>query len=347
MADRGEYRSIHVALADDADFLELSPPARLCLLMLKLTLGPSGINVVRALIPELMVTTGHGEAEVRAGLDALVRHRWIAIEGNVVWLRNGLRFEPNMSLQSENTAKGVCRHLRSLPRLPIVNAFAAYYGLPLPFPEIEQAPPEPHSQPLGSPFEPPTEAGRRDEGEGIRDIASHQLSAAGERPNGDDIDPGATPGSPAAAATPPPPPAATPDDIEAAISRVIVAANNAMTRNPAIDQARLRPIPTTGAGRQEVLDWIREGIPVEVILRQVETVALRYRPDATNRQISTMSYFGPAVRDAAALTTAREAGRNGDGDHGRSAAAKGRAKAAGAGAGRRRGSDRRRKFEHE
>src|SRR5690606_12322744 len=62
MADRGEYRAIHVALIDDPDFLQLSPPARLALMTLKLILGVSGIDVVRALVPELMATTGYDEA---------------------------------------------------------------------------------------------------------------------------------------------------------------------------------------------------------------------------------------------------------------------------------------------
>jgi hypothetical protein len=328
MAERGEYRSIHVAMADDPDFLRLSPQARLTLLMLKLTLGPSGINVVRAMVPELAVLTGYGDAEVRAALDELVRDRWIRIEHNVIWIRNGLRFEPSLSLASENTVKGVCRHLRSLPRLRIVNDFAAYYNLPIPFPELESdeadsspraAPLAPSSEgpsnPLRTPFEAPSKQGRRDEGEGRREISSQPLFACA--PAREEVA-----GEPTAA--PAPGPAAMPGDLEAQITAVIVAANQAMTRNPALDQQRLKPIPATGSGRQDVLEWIREGIPIEVILEVVEDVALRYRPDGHNRQISAMSYFTPAIRERHELRMAKESGTHGDRTHDRRSQAKGR-----------------------
>lgn len=88
---------------------------------------------------------------------------------------------------------------------------------------------------------------------------------------------------------------ADPDD---QASRIIRAANAAMASNPAIDQRRLRPIPTSHGSRQDVLDWIAEGIPVDVILEAVETRAREYQPDADNRQICTMRYFTAAVREA-------------------------------------------------
>src|SRR5690606_29008698 len=138
MANRGEYRAIHVALIDDPDFLQLSPPARLALMTLKLILGASGIDVVRALVPELMATTGYDDATIRAAVDELTAGRWILIEGRVVWLRNGLRFEPSKPLASENGRKGISAHLKTLPRVALVNRFADYYGLPRPFPELDE-----------------------------------------------------------------------------------------------------------------------------------------------------------------------------------------------------------------
>lgn len=174
MADRGEYRAIHVALIDDPDFLQLSPPARLALMTLKLILGVSGIDVVRALVPELMATTGYDEATIRAAVDELTAGRWILIEGRVVWLRNGLRFEPSKPLASENGRKGISAHLETLPRVALVNRFADYYGLPRPFPELDdpaeaEGATEAPSNPLPTPSEPPTEAGIRDKGRGMRD----------------------------------------------------------------------------------------------------------------------------------------------------------------------------------
>ena len=63
MADRGEYRAIHVALIDDPDFLQLAPPARLALMTLKLILGVSGIDVVRALGLCDVVALATGDAD--------------------------------------------------------------------------------------------------------------------------------------------------------------------------------------------------------------------------------------------------------------------------------------------
>lgn len=287
MADRGEYRAIHVALIDDPDFLELSPAARLAVITLKLILGASGIDVVRALVPELMATTGHDEATVHAAVEELRAGDWIRTEGRVVWLRNGLRFEPSKPLASENGRKGIGGHLETLPRVALVNAFADYYDLPRPFPELaaesdDEGATEPPSKPLPTPSEPPTEARKRDKGEGERDI--HPTTTPREGTTTLRVIDGG-----AAAPTP---------DVDDAASRIIRAANRAMANNPAIDQQRFRPIPTGHGSRQDVLDWIAEGIPIDVILEAVTERAREYRPDGDNRQISTMRYFGAAVREA-------------------------------------------------
>lgn len=321
MTDRGEYRSIYVALADDPAFLALSPAARLSLLMLKLILGPSGISVVRALTAELIVLTGHTVSEVCAAIDELVKGDWIVIEGYVVWLRNGLRFEPSKPLASENGRKGISKYLETLPRVPLVNRFAEYYGLPCPFPEITQAtgqnptPPEPPAKgvgnPLPTPSEPPTEAGMRDEGRGSREEGDNHPSIQ-PREDFENLSTEDVENSEGGAdSSGPSPSAATLEEIDDQISAVIVLANGAMGRNPNIDQRRLRPIPTGHGSRQYVFDWIKEGIPLELIRETVEDVALNYRPDQHNSQISTMGYFNGAVRQRHELQTAKETAGSG------------------------------------
>lgn len=100
-------------------------------------------------------------------------------------------------------------------------------------------------------------------------------------------------------------------ELEAAISQVIIAANQAMAKHPAIDQTRLRPISTTGRGRQDVHDWIAEGVPIPVILDVVREAVREYQPDGHRTQISSMTYFAARVREANELRLAREAGDNG------------------------------------
>ncbi|HEX7048835.1 MAG TPA: hypothetical protein VF188_01385 [Longimicrobiales bacterium] len=97
-------------------------------------------------------------------------------------------------------------------------------------------------------------------------------------------------------ATPGPgPPQANREDM---VSDVIRAANRGMAANPAIDQRRFRPIPTSHGSRQDVLDWLDAGIPPDVIVAVVEDRAREYRPDKHHRQINTMAYFDGAVREA-------------------------------------------------
>lgn len=183
---RGEYRAIHVALVDDPDFLELSPAARLSLMTLKLILGISGIDVVRALVPELMALTGHEEATVRAAVEELEAGDWIRVEGRVVWLRNGLRFEPSKPLASDNGRKGIAAHLATLPRVELVNKYARYYGLDLPFPDLDNEgrggpPPDPLGTPSGPPADPlpKQEKGIREEGIGNTPSSPTRADARG------------------------------------------------------------------------------------------------------------------------------------------------------------------------
>jgi hypothetical protein len=117
MASRGEYTAIHTALVDDPDFKALSAEARLAFFTLKLILGPSGIDVVRLFVLQMELTD----------------NKWLCQQDDVVWLRNGWRHNPNLSETNDKHVKSVRNHIAGLPRLPIVNAFALYYELPVPF----------------------------------------------------------------------------------------------------------------------------------------------------------------------------------------------------------------------
>lgn len=128
MAKRGEYTSIHTALADDPGFLELSPTAKLIVYTLKLILGPSGIDVVRRLEVQLEALTGSPAIAIREAIQELTPH-WIQVEGSVVWLRNGLWFNPNLSLDNAKHRASVVNHAKGLPPLKIVASFAEYYDL--------------------------------------------------------------------------------------------------------------------------------------------------------------------------------------------------------------------------
>lgn len=146
--DRGEYRSLFVALVDDGDFQSLSAQARAVFYPLKLKLGQAGIDVF---YPEMLPRlTGLSPAECEAALQELHATDWIRSERNVFWIRNGLAHEPSDPLTSPNNRRGIELFIRTLPKLDIVAEFARYYDLEAPF-EPKQ---EPRSNPVRTPSSP-------------------------------------------------------------------------------------------------------------------------------------------------------------------------------------------------
>lgn len=154
---RGEYRAIHTVIVDTPEFQALSRDAQLAWFHLKLRLGPTGIDTMPAAEAQLAEgiegdthtlshththTHGHGLAEA---LRELVKGGWLLREGPVLWLRNALRFEPGLTPTNEKHRTSILRHLEGLPKLPIVNQFAEYYDLPLPFPDVGVPGTHPHT----------------------------------------------------------------------------------------------------------------------------------------------------------------------------------------------------------
>src|SRR3989304_3908310 len=115
MASRGVYRGIFSALPDDPDFQRLSPRARL----LFYTTRPckaAGPPVIFRYYPEILAAqTGLAAKQVRAGLAELEAHRWIEVEGVILWVRNGLRYDPSVRLVDRKHRTAVLRALAELP----------------------------------------------------------------------------------------------------------------------------------------------------------------------------------------------------------------------------------------
>ena len=136
MTDRGKHQSIHTALIDDPTFQKLTPEAKLCFYTLKLMLGAAGIDVVRAHQLAIAEVTGLQVEAVRTALRDLENAGFLMIESNVLWLRNGLRFNPALNLDNENHRKSIKTHLKGLPALAIVNLFADKYDFGIVFDTI-------------------------------------------------------------------------------------------------------------------------------------------------------------------------------------------------------------------
>jgi len=132
---RGEYRGIYAVLHGDEDFQKLSSEARHLIYALKIELGRSGIECVMAFRDHMREVTNLTRGKVEKGLQELQDTGWLVVDetGRILWLRNGLKFEPSVSLKNKNHRSSIIRHLRGLPERPIVREFAKYYSLPDPF----------------------------------------------------------------------------------------------------------------------------------------------------------------------------------------------------------------------
>jgi len=117
------------ALLNDASFQQLSPESRLVLITIKLLLPGWGIDVVPAVEAVLVESTGCPLATVQASLEILAVEGWIRREGNVVWLRNGLRFEPTATPNNWKQRQALHHHLAGLPRGALVDDFRAQYAV--------------------------------------------------------------------------------------------------------------------------------------------------------------------------------------------------------------------------
>jgi hypothetical protein len=272
VSDKGEYRSIYVSFVDSWEFQQLSTAARMCLFLMKMKLGKTGIDVFYPeCLPRLSGLPADAcdaaLAELQAGAEP-----WLIVERNVFWLRNGLKYDPSKPLSNPNGRKGTADHLRSLPNLRIVKDFAAYYALP-----------EAGSPALsGSPFEAPSKPLRSTEevevnGNGLTTTTTTQVCV------GD-------------------------DEVHEVALRAVRAANVGMGANPLINGA-FNPIPEAhGDSYQAVADLLRSGVPAETILDVVDARARAYRPKQRNRQIATLTYLRDAIVEEHERRTAVAAG---------------------------------------
>lgn len=138
MTRRGVYRGIFSSMIDDPDYQTLTPHARLVLLTLRLCSQAGAAAIFRVYVVLIAEQTGLEVLEVEKALAELASspspdRPWIYRDGAVVWVRNALRYDPNLRLADEKHRKSVERAVAGLPRLSIVARFCRYYGIASPF----------------------------------------------------------------------------------------------------------------------------------------------------------------------------------------------------------------------
>lgn len=133
MSSRGVNRSLYSAIFDGPDFQALPAQARHVFLTARLCpqAGPGAIFVC---YPEVLARqTGLPCRQVEGALKALEAAGWIQREGLILWVVNGLRYDPTMHLSDVKHQKAVARSVAALPHLQIVLKFCDYYKITRPF----------------------------------------------------------------------------------------------------------------------------------------------------------------------------------------------------------------------
>jgi hypothetical protein len=194
MPSRGVFRGVSSVLFDDPDYQHLSPHARLLLLTLRLCrdAGPSAIFEYAT--DKLMRQTGLPPKTLETAFKALETGHWVQREYPIVWVRNGLRYDPLVRVTNPGHRDAILRSLAILPQYKIVKTFCEYYHLPYPIPPEFNPLPYKHfrgTTPHGSP--PTTPPGRggallkglgiRDEGVGTKDLHAVEISEHVESDN--------------------------------------------------------------------------------------------------------------------------------------------------------------------
>jgi len=150
---RGIYRGINSALFRNPGFLKLSAPARHLFLTLRLSHEVGPACIFTGFLSLMCDYTGYPPDVVSGALEELRRDGWIETEENVIWIVNGLRYDPFVHMGDTKHEKAIRDSLEGLPRLKIVLRFCDYYGIDRPFDDPLEDPSKGHRR---TPPPPPT-----------------------------------------------------------------------------------------------------------------------------------------------------------------------------------------------
>jgi|SRR5262245_1044070 len=146
MPSRGIFRGVSSVLFDDPDYQRLPSRARLLLLTLRLCHDAGLAVIFEYSTDKLMRQTGLDPVSLEQAFRSLERRRWIVRERHLVWVVNGLRYDPLVRLADPKHKSAILRWLNALPRLPIVLRFCDYYKIARPFGDPPQGSPQGSSE---------------------------------------------------------------------------------------------------------------------------------------------------------------------------------------------------------
>lgn len=135
---RGYFSAVYRSLWDDPDFQKLNPVSKLVFLNLRTSPLSNMPVIYHYYIEAIERQTGLSSEMINKALDTL-SHRpshspWIALEQGIVWVRKGLKYDPNIILRNEKHRTAVINIVLSLPKLQIVRDFIDFYQINIPYP---------------------------------------------------------------------------------------------------------------------------------------------------------------------------------------------------------------------
>jgi len=133
---RGIYRSVYTVIFDSPEFLNLSRDAKQLLITLRLSRLTNMAHIFlcdTGAIYTLSDQTGMTTEAIGKAIDELCDTHWIAYRDRILWVRNGLKYEPCYSENNPKHRSHVQDLIDALPKSKVIVDFCEYYGYKIPF----------------------------------------------------------------------------------------------------------------------------------------------------------------------------------------------------------------------
>jgi hypothetical protein len=128
-SERGYYRGLYSAIFDSPEYLGLTPDTRDLIVYLRMSPQYNQPGLFLFYREPVLKHTGDPLELIEKGLQELQETKWIKQADGLLWIVNGLKYDPMISLNNENHRIGIIDALKGLPRSPLVAEHIKYYGL--------------------------------------------------------------------------------------------------------------------------------------------------------------------------------------------------------------------------
>ena len=130
--EKGSYRSVYSSIWDDPEFQEFEPLTQTVFFCLRTSKDCNFPCIFIHYHTSLYGRIPNASKDaIDASIAALSDADWIRYERPILWIVKGLKNEPNYYPQNSKHISGIANIMKSLPKLKIVEDFAAYYSIPL------------------------------------------------------------------------------------------------------------------------------------------------------------------------------------------------------------------------